>query len=488
MDSKHNSVSFFKMTLLLATVEIASFLAWQFPSIAWFCFVYILLRVAIASYKDLRVGIAVAAVELIIGSQGYLFSVPIHGFTVSIRLGLFLVLILISCIHSIRSRSITLLRMPWFPFYITTVAVIAYGVCVALFHHYSFSSIFFDVNAWLFLGLALPVTQAIRTRDDIHFILAPITFALWWLFGKTLLISFLFSHPLATQPVSTVLYLWLRDTRIAEIFRFPSGFARVFLQSHIYALVAMSALYIKALTHVSFEKKYRRLFFAMLFTVLLSYSRTFWLMGGVVLLGVTLVLFCRKRGEWRRMFSRLALTVGYGIFSVFLVVLFVRIPLPHDTVTSGSLFSERVTSTTTEAAAMTRAQEFRPLFEAITKHPILGAGFGATVTYTSSDPRIVATHANGQYTTSAFELGYLDLWLKLGCVGTAYIVLSLLVLVYIAIQRYRAHNDSSALFCAVAILLVLSVHVLTPYINHPLGIGIILGMLMYLSTSEHRHV
>ncbi|MCW1930126.1 MAG: O-antigen ligase family protein [Candidatus Kerfeldbacteria bacterium] len=488
MQEKQKLLSFFRMGFMLASVEVASFLAWQMPSIAWFCFVYVLLRVAYASYKDLRVGVAVVAVELIISSQGYMFAVSVGGFHASIRLGLFLVLIVMAAVHALRTRSIVLLRMPWFRWYVGVLCVIAYGVCVAVARHYSLSGIFFDVNAWLFLGLAFPLTQALRTREDLRYMLKPIIFALWWLFGKTLIIAIIFSHPLATQPVSTIAYLWLRDTRIAEIFRFPSGFARVFLQSHIYALVAMGVLYIRLLMRKESLRPYRALFFAMIFTVLLSYSRTFWLMGGCVLAVVTIVLCIQRRAEWRRLFSRILLTLWYTALAIVCIVVMVRIPLPRDTAMSGSLFSERVTSVHTEAAAMTRLQEFGPLFRAITQHPLIGAGFGATVTYTSADPRIMASHADGVYTTSAFEFGYLDLWLKVGGVGVLYITVALLFLVYVCVRWYYAHNDLGALVCGVAILLVMSVHALTPYINHPLGLGILLGALVYISIPFNRHI
>jgi UDP-N-acetylmuramoyl-L-alanyl-D-glutamate--2,6-diaminopimelate ligase len=44
------------------------------------------------------------------------------------------------------------------------------------------------------------------------------------------------------------------------------------------------------------------------------------------------------------------------------------------------------------------------LFDGVKRHPVLGSGFGATVTYKSSDPRVVAA-TGGVYTNYAFEPG-----------------------------------------------------------------------------------
>ena len=49
----------------------------------------------------------------------------------------------------------------------------------------------------------------------------------------------------------------------------------------------------------------------------------------------------------------------------------------------------------------------------------MGRGFGATVTYQTRDPRILADNGSGEYTTYAFEWGWLDIWLKLGIFGLA---------------------------------------------------------------------
>jgi O-antigen ligase len=111
-------------------------------------------------------------------------------------------------------------------------------------------------------------------------------------------------------------------------------------------------------------------------------------------------------------------------------------------------------------AATARRNQIKPLFTAVADHPILGSGFGKTVTYFSTDPTI-----QGYRTTTAFELGYLDLWLKLGLVG---------VIIYvwwiIGLWKKIAKTMWSIPFIIAGVALVV-IHLTSPYLNHPLGLG-----------------
>ena len=146
-----------------------------------------------------------------------------------------------------------------------------------------------------------------------------------------------------------------------------------------------------------------------------------------------------------------------------------------------SLVSER--ATTQEAAGQSRMELLKPLWIGILKHPIIGSGFGATVTYNSKDPRILQNNPSGEYTTFAFEWGYLDLWYKMGILGPlAYLGL----IGSILLALWRVIKDKSemvleginvqAISLGVfgALIALAAVHFLTPYLNHPLGIGFII--------------
>lgn len=445
---------------------------------------YIVLRVCIASLKDLRIGIMAICVELVIGSQGYLFAFPLHGFNVSLRLALFCGVFLVSIIHCVRERKVRLFNARFFPYLILVLLCIGYGIVHAILIHTPLRNVFFDANAWLFLGLALPFAQAIRSREDVLNLLKYVVWALMWLAFKTVLFVFIFSHPDVFDSIAPYLYRWLRDDRIAEIFRFSSGFARVFIQSQVMALFGFALLYTLYITSTKRpSRSVATILFLLLLTILLSYSRTFWLVASAVM-GIATLALSYSRAHWRSRVRRILEVVGLCFASILCVIVLVKIPLPGSTGgTTGNILTERVSGTAEESAAVTRFQQFKPLFDADLKHPLFGSGFGATVTYVSADLRIVSQNAGGVYTTYAFEWAYLDLWYKIGIVGVLVITCGIIALSVKLYREYRATHDPLTLGLSLSLVLLLGVHVFTPYINHPLGLGWILIATMYAFTS-----
>ena len=82
----------FKLTFIfLVFVELLSFFGWLLPEFGIVCFFVILLLTLILSLKNLEYGLYILFAELFIGSKGYLFSLEIGEALVSIRIGLFLI-------------------------------------------------------------------------------------------------------------------------------------------------------------------------------------------------------------------------------------------------------------------------------------------------------------------------------------------------------------------------------------------------------------
>jgi len=158
-----------------------------------------------------------------------------------------------------------------------------------------------------------------------------------------------------------------------------------------------------------------------------------------------------------------------------------------------SFLGGRAFTVSGEAAANSRWALLPILDAAIAKHPLLGSGFGSTVTYKTSDPRLLADIPTGEYTTFAFEWGYHDLLYKLGLLGVLaygwflFVVLRPFVRAVVAAREtMRAPSlpdDSSqtlailtlgALLGTVAMIVT---NVFSPYLNHPLGIGMLALMV-----------
>jgi O-antigen ligase len=151
----------------------------------------------------------------------------------------------------------------------------------------------------------------------------------------------------------------------------------------------------------------------------------------------------------------------------------VSFPFPHVEVGSlKTLFGSR--GSTTDAAAESRWNLLPVLVSKIKERPMLGSGFGATVTYPSKDPRILAQNPDGMYTTSAFEWGWLDHWIKFGILGIPFMAW---LLVSIAMRIWKLDEEKwlRAGFVA-SIVGMAALHVFTPYLNHPLGFGFLLGL------------
>jgi O-antigen ligase len=136
------------------------------------------------------------------------------------------------------------------------------------------------------------------------------------------------------------------------------------------------------------------------------------------------------------------------------------------------MFEDRLTDLS-EAAVRSRWDLLPPLGKAIVKHPIIGSGFGTTVTYKSSDPRAVQLSPDGQFTTYAFEWGYLDILLKIGLAGLV-VYLLLIVKIWRSGWRSGRSGDFMPLGLLLGISALLATNFFSPYLNHPLGIGYIL--------------
>ena len=110
------------------------------------------------------------------------------------------------------------------------------------------------------------------------------------------------------------------------------------------------------------------------------------------------------------------------------------------------------------------------------------------MTYISSDLRIRQQSSDGTYTTSAFEWGYLDLWLKLGLLGVViygYLLMKVFRLAWDRLRDYDVYRVET-LGASAGLVVLLATHVFTPYLNHPLGIGwiVLVSVLLTLPASS----
>lgn len=461
------------LTLILGIIiiiELLSFLTFYFPVLSIFFLPLFFVITLVISLIKIEWGILAILTELIIGSHGHLFNLPIFNFSFSLRMALWLAVLLAFFVYLIKNK-VNLIKfvkdIPLFKIYLSMAFFVILSVFIAIYYNNNLNLIFTDFNSWLFFLLILPISLVYKkvSENKLKRLTNIFLIASAWLAIKTLIIIFFFSHDFIILPE---LYRWLRDYRIGEITALSDAWPRVFLQSHIYSAIAFLLIIFKP--NISQNWNFSKLLLAGLFlsTVIISFSRSFWLALFIVFIIFFLYNLIKLKNQinTKKWLSQIMLTI---IFAFSFIIIFNNIPV----FTSTSDFSlqalrDRATYQKDEAALASRWSLLPILSQEIMKSPILGFGFGKTVKYQSSDPRVLETDLAGWYETHAFEWGYLDIWLKLGLGG----LLTYLTLLFTLL--YKSFKENKFIFLAPAILFLIIVNFFTPYLNHPLGIMIII--------------
>lgn len=482
-----------RILFALFAIEVLSFAAYNLPYVHIVVFTALCVITAILSIKKLLYGVLILLAELVIGSKGYLFAVSIAGFPISIRIALFLIVFAAYIIWIIRDRKIDFFHWPLWKAYAAVIAIIALGAFIGYMRGNTLGNIFFDANGYLYLGLIGPATQAIKSRTDVLQIYGVFIAAAIAIIIKTLILLFIFSKSNLWPFSASGIYRWIRDSGVGEITKRPSGFYRIFFQSHIYTVFLFFFIGTWFALHQKIKPYKAYVLFALSFlTVFLVYSRSFWV-GSVATLMIAFVwLWLGEKTPFKKVVMIGGILVLTFACNYIVALGIINFPIPGTgRVGAGALLTERTTNIANEDAASSRISLLKPLWHAGIQHPILGSGLGTTVTYISSDPRVLETHPDGKYTTFAFEWGYLDVLLKFGVLGLAAYAFLFVLLFRYAYRRIRAtaNEPQSAkhietLGLILTLLALLGTHFFTPYLNHPLGIGWVVLCSIILSSTH----
>ncbi|MEK7473470.1 MAG: glycosyltransferase [Patescibacteria group bacterium] len=408
-----------------------------------------------------EIGFAAVVAEHVIGSKGRSFAFGAdasHDGGVSLRIILFSAFFAGWLVHLAKAkrlpdvRSMLKGRASW----VVLGGFVLLGVMQGWMRQNPF--LVADANAWGAFLFLLPALDLAQTRFDT---LRRVTStaaktALAWVSAKTLALFYFFSHDFgaAWEPI----YLWVRRTGVGEVTRIirEASVFRVFFQSHVYQVLAMVGL----ATQISERKsltsndllKALAVFFAV---ILISFSRSFWI-GLIAGFFFIVILRLAKFAQTWRVIPKFALGGVGGLLIVFILFMF---PFPPSSGNLGDAILAR--ADIGEDAAQSRWELLPVLNAEIAQSPLIGYGFGKTATYRSSDPRVVEA-TGGEYTTYAFEWGWHDMAMKIGLLG----VLAYLWVIGSLLKRLGPERRS----WQVAILTLCIIHIFTPYLNHPLGI------------------
>lgn len=445
MNKKQNLLFLFGVFVV---IEVISFLSIDNRIASGILAVILTLLVAVLAWKNLAYGVYALLIELILGGKGYLFSLSIGGMRIPLRMLLFCAVFGIWFLtFLLRNKKFADLRQwfgaLWWP-YLSLVAMVVVGVLLGLYRQNGGGAVYLDANAFGYLLAAPLFFESLEKEENKKQVVQLWLVLSFWLAVKTIILFVLFSW--FGRDTLDYLYRWVRNSGVGEITWLQS--VRVFLQSQIFIAAAFLYSIVGSL-----EEKIKKIApVAILFgsALLISQSRSFFV--GMVIAIVSICFFF----IWRKQFVHLKIIVLRLIVAVIGSSILVLL-------LTGTLFApkERLTE---DPGASSRRNQLPVLIAAIKQNP-LGYGFGQTLTYKTTDPRALALFPSGWFTTYSFELGWLDFWLKIGVFGVA----AYLWFLWAIIRQIWPKIEWLA-----PILALVAIHLFTPYLNHPLGIGLLL--------------
>jgi O-antigen ligase len=476
-----------KTLIFILLAELASFFVYWLKfnvDLSLVFFIIILLLVLVASIKNLKYGLYVALAELFIGSQGHLFEIKLGDHELSIRIGIFSIIMLVWFVHAISFKQFSELwrSLKQYQYLLMLAVVCLWGIIFAFWRGNSLTSIFLDFNAWIYFLYLLPLLTVLR-KEDLPNVLQVFAAGLTALALKTLLFLYVFSHKFS---FSLDFYKWGRDTLWGEFAIINENFYRIFSQGHVFILIGLFVFFVYFFMdpEMKLNKLLKKITFysiAVFFLIMaISLSRSFWL---ALVLTSFVFLFIFLKQNYKKLPSLFFGTLVIAIIAIIVFSGIIYFPWPKTSgqFDPGSLLEDRLSLT--GAGISSRWSQLPNLTSAIIKHPIVGSGWGTSVTYQSTDPRILTVNnPTGLYTTYAFEWGYLDIILKIGLLGLIVYLLFIWSIIKNYWQLWKKNTDRDERALIIGLLLgllsLLITHGFSPYLNHPLGIGYVLLVLL----------
>lgn len=467
---------------LLAATFAVSAAAFAFPIASGLLLVAIGAATTVVAWKRPELGMAVAFAELFANSHGHLVSYEIGGFSVSMRMAVFGGVMLAWLGSVLARRSRLAVADPRLTLFLPLIAAVAVGFSVG-FRENPAGLAFADGNAYLYLAYLLPILSIDWDGEKKRLLLQVFAASAAWVGTLTLLLLYVFTH--FPEWMLGLVYRFVRDTRTGELTKMSGALFRIFLQAQFsvvaFAYFLLPFLFVKSLDRRSIWR-ITGLFALVAAVILISLSRSFWVgivAGGAV--SVALVAYAAWPGLKTMGKAAGSLVTATAAAAVLLVAV-ILFPFPYHVGRVGdltSLFSDRTTDLS-DVAISSRWNLLPPLVDEVTASPIMGSGFGEEVTFKTDDPRARAINPDGTWTTYALEWGWLEVWLKMGILGPIAFVYAFYGLVRGLWGGLRSDQAWVSVAFVSAVVMLYVTHVFSPYLNHPLGLGLLMLAVPFL--------
>lgn len=481
-----------KLILAIFVIEMLSLVSFSLSWLSCLFFGLIAILVLMFALYKLEYGLWIALAELMIGSQGYLFYLDLPGFRVSMRLAIFLIVFFVWLVKYFKPGQLvnSLKKDRLVQIFLLFLGLIGLGVIVGILNHNGIKNVFFDFNGYLYLGLFFVFLEVFKSKCQIATFLKVFLSALTYVSLKIFFTLYLFSHGIPY--LTDYFYHWIRDTRVGEITYAGGNFFRIFFQSQSWSLIGIFVISLFLLVLIirrsdlpqggkPIASSGKRLdfiyYFALLVAVeasiLISFSRSFWLGGIVGMVALVGYLIFIARFNLKKLAQAFGILIASGILSIALVYAIANFPIPTPSgFFSTDMFKDRLSMISGEAGVSSRWNLLPVLVIKIKEAPIFGSGYGTTVTYFTEDPRIKNTdNPEGRYTTYTFEWGYLDTMTEIGLIG---LLVYLLLVVQILYSGWKKRNNFLVAGFLLGLIVLMVTHAFSPYLNHPLGISYLL--------------
>jgi O-antigen ligase len=431
----------------------------------------------------MEVGLTVAFAELFANSHGHLIDGTINGFVVSSRMAVFVGVMAGYVIRVLLRRSSVAWReerlWAFFPLLLAVVGGMAVG-----WAHNDHGKVFADANAYFYLAYLLPILSVTWDGTTRRLLLQVFAASASWVGVVTLGLLYIFTH--FPEWLLGRVYEFVRDTRTGELTKMRGHIFRIFLQAQLSDLVLLFLtipfLFLKDLTKKTWWQTFV-VFTGCIAVILLSLSRSFW----IGIMAATLVyldwLVRYVKPSWRDFGRGVGMALGAGTTAMILLVGVVLFPYPYRVGAAGDLtglFTSRATDVS-DVAVSSRWKLLGPLLDEIKESPLEGKGFGEEVTFQTDDPRVRAFFPDGTWTTYSLEWGWLELWLKMGLLGPLAFAFLFGWYVWRLWPGLGGERGWLAVGLLASVVSVFAIHIFSPYLNHPLGLGLLLFVLPFLN-------
>lgn len=481
-----------------------SFLGYIFPLAGLILFFVILIVVLNLTLKKLEYGVLIVLFELILGHKGYLFSLDLGGkFVLSLRLAIFLIVMVVWLVAALRQKKFALAQTPYFIPLVAFATVIIGAILIGYLNGHDWAASFFDWNGYLYLGIAFPLFEVIKKSDFTRklmsvFIGGIIAMSLLglFLFGDFFLTkqwarpdmaSAIMTESATAEDAATgqyafggitnrlydesgkpVEYRWQKDLGLGMISYVGGRYFRVSASGQTWTLAGfLLGLYLllRRPWRAPETKSLIGLIFICGLTLAISFSRSLWIGAGG---GLLAMLFFLPRKKALQFIGVIAVLVVVGTAGIYFLS-------PSTFQTMGDRLVS-IINPSRELAGQNRLNLLEPIMVKIKNTPFSGQGFGTPIIYES-----VVPEKQGFIKVFMYEWGYLDQLVKYGIIGLGVFTWFLVTVFQSARRATRnltapAQADEKYILVGLvlAVIGLLCTHITSPYLNHPLGLGLIL--------------